>query len=274
MLLQRPAAYLLMNLYNLSHFLQIWAFPPGLILLLFLLGFILVAYERISGKIIILFSFALFWLFSTPIITQHLIDGLQNQYPPLAIEKNLPATPIEHSAIVILGSGVENALEYPNKHTLSDKTLSRLQYAVYLHNKIHLPIIVSGGNRDKTASTEADLMQEVLTTLYHVPVILIENKSRNTRDEALLLAPLLKARNIHTIYLITHAWHMPRSMLAFKQAFDALGITIIPAPMGFVILQSGDRLSDYLPLVTALNTSVFALHEYVGILWYRLFYRM
>lgn len=259
-----------MNLYNISHFLQIWAFPPGLILLLFLFGFILFAYHRTSGKVLILVTFVMFWLLSTPIITQHLIDGLQNQYKPLALE-TLVIPKESNAAIIVLGSGVENALEYSNKHTLSDKTLSRLHYAVYLHSKTNLPIIVSGGNRDKTASTEADLMQEMLTTLYHVPVKLVENKSHNTKEEAMLLATLLKNQGIRTVYLLTHAWHMSRSMLAFKQSLNAIGINVIPAPMGYILLQSGEALSNYLPLLSALNTSVFALHEYIGILWYKLF---
>lgn len=266
--------------------MQIWAFPPGLILLLFLFGFSLVAYHRTSGKVLVIVTFVIFWLFSTPIIAQHLIDGLQNQYQPLTLETLvIPKEP--SAAIVVLGSGVENALEYPNKHTLSDKTLSRLHYAVYMHSKTNLPIIVSGGNRDR-ANSEADLMQEMLATLYHVPVKIVENKSRNTQEQAVLLAPILKNQGIQTIYLITHAWHMTRSMLVFKQSMNAVGINVIPAPMGYTLLQStvvpaavgytlsqsGDALSDYLPLLNALNASVFALHEYVGILWYRLFYRM
>lgn len=262
-----------MTLHNLSHFLQIWAFPPGLILLLFLIGFILIALNRHLGKSIIIFSFITFWLLSTPIITQHLIDGLQKQYSPLALN-TLNINP-QQSAMIILGSGVENALEYANKHALSDSSLSRLQYAVYLYNKTHLPIITSGGNRDRTASTEAGLMKEALTNLYHVPVIMTESNSHTTRDEAALLAPLVKSQGIKTVYIITHAWHMPRSMLTFQHFFTPLGITVIPAPMGYSLLQSGgEAFSNYLPLLRALNISVAALHEYVGILWYRLFYQM
>lgn len=260
-----------MNLYSISHFIQIWLFPPGLILLLFLIGFILVTRQRTVGKILILSTFVIFWLFSTPIISQRLIDGLQKQYIPLSLNTIIPQE--KDSAIIVLGSGVESAIEYADKHTVSDKTLSRLHYAAYLYNIAQVPIIVSGGNRVDSTGTEADLMHETLEQ-NHIPVMIIENKSRNTKDEAILLAPLLKNRGIRRVYLITHACHMPRSMISFKQSLNALGISVIPAPMGYITLQTDKRLSNYLPLLNALNATVLALHEYVGIVWYRSFYKV
>lgn len=257
-----------MTLYNFSHFMQIWLFPPGLILLLMLIGFILTRRNSRIGKMVVIFAFLFFWLLSTPLVTQLLIDGLQNQYQPLQLNKH--GLQKNNSAIVVLGSGIENAMEYENKHTVSDRTLSRLRYTAYLYTKTHLPIIVSGGNRDNRAYTEADLMLEVLREDYKIAAQLSENKSRNTGDEARFLLPVLKQHGINTIYLITHAWHMPRSMYAFNQIFNQENVKIIPAPMGYILLKSDDWFSNILPSLNALNSSVFALHEYVGIIWYRL----
>lgn len=257
-----------MTLYNFSHFMQIWLFPPGLILLLMLISFFLLRLNNKMGKRVMIFAFLSFWFLSTPFITQLLINGLQNQYSPLQFTAY--NSPREHSAIVVLGSGIENAKEYEHKHTISDRTLSRLRYTAYLHTKTHLPIIVSGGNRDNCAHTEADLMLAVLKEDYKIAAEWRENYSRNTADEGRFLLPILKQHGIKTIYLVTHAWHMPRSMYALNQAFKQEGIRIVPAPMGYILLKSDDWFSNCLPTLTALNSSAFALHEYVGILWYRL----
>lgn len=266
-----------MDIRHLSHILQICAFPPGLILVLLLIGFIFIqSRQHRMGRLLIIAAFMILWIFSTPFFTQTFIDQLQNKYPPLSeLDHNL-ANDSNHSALIVLGSGVEKGLEYASKHKLSDKSLSRLQYAVYLHYQLHLPIIVSGGNRVRTtikitsSETEAEIMSNVLTTLYHVPVKMVENTSHTTREEAQLLGPMLSRAGITHIYLITHAWHMPRSMFVFQKTLAPYHITVTAAPMGFVQLHS-DATSDYLPLLASLNASVSALHEYVGMVWYRLF---
>lgn len=260
-----------MTLHNFSHFIQNWLFPPGLILLLMLCGYGLSFKWRRFGKAVMMFAFVLLWLVSTPFIAQQLIDGLQNQYAPLQIEQAVTAA--NQTAIVVLGSGIENAVEYDNKHMLSEHTLSRLHYAAYLNTKTHLPIIVSGGNRDNKAYTEARLMREVLRDTYKITAPWQEDASQNTEEESRLLVPIAAAHGIHTIYLVTHAWHMPRSMYAFKRAFQPAGLTVIPAPMGYLALKKSDNtLVNCLPALDALNASVYAIHEYIGLLWYRVVY--
>lgn len=251
-----------MLLHNFSHFMQIWFLPPGLFLALMLFSFLLIwkGYKKI-GKKLFSFTYILFWLFCTPLFAQAFIDGLQKQYPPLEFEKKVK---ISNSAIVVLGSGVEQAFEFPEQYRVTDITLSRLHYAAYLHNKLQVPMIVSGGNHTNTAITEAEAMRTILQKDYNISVPIIEKESRNTLEESKLLAPIIKKNNIQTIYLVTHAWHMPRSILAFKSA----NITVIPAPMGFISLKSESTLINLLPSLNALNTCAFALHEYIGIVWY------
>jgi uncharacterized SAM-binding protein YcdF (DUF218 family) len=247
----------------------IWLFPPGLILLLMLIGFLFSARGYAIGRKINIFAFVLFWLLSTPYFAQWLIDGLQKQYTPL------PANTLassKNSEIVVLGSGVEDAPEYAGKDNLSQKSLARVQYTAYLSSFTHAPIIVSGGNRDNMGRSEADLMQSVLQKSFHAPVSNSENTSRNTQEQSTLLVPILKKKNIHQIYLVTNAWHMRRSMYAFKKAFSNTDITIIPAPMGYIALKSQNVFINLLPFLNALNTSVIALYEYLGIFWYRIYY--
>jgi uncharacterized SAM-binding protein YcdF (DUF218 family) len=251
--------------------MQIWIFPPGLFVLLMLTGFILEKHKKRTATIFMATAFILLWLLSAPVVSQWLIDGLQNQYPPLAFDK---LSYDKQSAIVILGGGVENAIEYENQHMPSAITLSRLHFGAALHAKTQLLIIASGGNRNRNhfsdVKTESEVIQDELYKNYKIATYLIENKSRNTAEESEFLAPLLVQHHIHTIYLVTNAWHMPRSMMLFNDHLSQRGVKIIPAPMGYASVKTPHGLSNYLPLLNALNASVFALHEYVGIMWYKI----
>ena len=71
-----------------------------------------------------------------------------------------------------------------------------------------------------------------------------------------VLSPLNKKR----ILLVTHDWHMQRSMRNFEQA----GFEVIPAPMGY--LQPPASLSvDYLPTANGLRHSFWVLREWLGL---------
>src|SRR3990167_8259255 len=155
-----------MNLFIISHVIQIWIFPPGLNLFLAIIAAILWRWRPLFAKICIIFSFASLWLFSMPIFSQQLVDNLQYMYPLLninAINKN-----VSHQAIVILGGGDEKV---PNetKRIVSQGTLNRLRYAVHLYQTTHIPILVSGSNAD-LSYTEADAMADELKNAFNVPV--------------------------------------------------------------------------------------------------------
>ncbi len=256
-----------MHLHNFSHFMQIWVFPPGLILLLMLI--VLFLNGRAFGKKLSVFTFIIFWFLSAPLGAQTLIDGLQKNYVPLNPNHLPKATGAQ---IIVLAHGIQGSPEYAEKSTLTNETLARVHYTAYLYKQIHAPIIVSGGNRDYFGHSEADLMQYELQNSYSTPVAGSENTSRNTQEQSTLLVPILKANNVRSIYLVTHAWHMPRTMYAFRTAFANAGVTIIPAPMGYIELKSKDFMyANLLPSLNALNTSAIALHEYIGLAWYHIY---
>lgn len=250
-----------MKLFYISHFLQAFFLPPGLNLLLGLLGLLAWRFSQTFSLTLIVFSFTSLWLLSTPIIAWNLIERLQRQHPVLKLDK-----PKEKSAIVVLGGGHGKSPEYLSNQTVSFDTLARLQYAAYLYEKTQLPIIVSGGNH------EADVMMQVLKENFKIPAQWEETESINTADEAKFLIPILKQHDIKTIYLITNAWHMPRSIYIFNLFFKPAGLQVIPAPTRYEILDKPLHLFNYLPSLGALNTSSIALHEYIGMVWYQIFY--
>jgi len=256
-----------MTLYFFSHLIQSLLFPPGVNFFIALIGFVVWRRSHILGKSLVAFAFISLWLLCMPIIAWRLIDNLQKQYSSPQMSNVIAQN--NTSAIVVLGGGSVKSPEYENRETVSLATLARLQYAAYLHEKMHLPIIVSGGKANSALAAEADLMAEILARYFQIAASWKEDQSINTSDEARFLMPLFKEHHVDTIYLVTNAWHMPRSIYVFKQT----GLNVIPAPMGYVTKTSKLSFLDCLPSSEGLSTSIMAIHEYVGLLWYRLYYR-
>lgn len=241
-----------------------WLMPPGCNLLPALAGIFLYRFYPLFAKMLFLLSFLSLWIMSSPIFAYNMIETLQNQYPPLNPEKIDIKT--KDSAIVVLGAGSAISVENGRKVTVSTAEYNRLRYAVFLHKKTHFPIIVSGGQPAGTLYNEADLMAKTLQDNFGVTSTLRENQGRNTMGESQYMAALLKQHHIKTIYLVTHAWHMPRSM----HAFEKQGMHVIPAPMGFYVYDHRYSVLSYLPNIHALHAMSLFMHEYIGLLWYQL----
>lgn len=64
---------------------------------------------------------------------------------------------------------------------------------------------------------------------------------------------------------MTDAVHMPRAMMAFERA----GIEVIPAPSTFIATGTLS-LASFIPTAQALRHSHYALHEWLGLLWYQI----
>jgi len=143
-------------------------------------------------------------------------------------------------AIVVLGGGTYfNAPEYGGIDTVGDGSLLRLRYAARLQRETGKPILVTGGKPLGNASSEAQQMKAVLEKEFNVPVQWAEDASDNTLENARYSYQLLQKTGIKRIYLVTHAWHMPRSAMAFQAA----GFEVIPAPTAFTTRFRTDLLS-------------------------------
>jgi len=254
-----------MTTYIFSHYLTPWFMPPGVQILLAIVGIILFRVRPLLSKILFVISISTLWLASAPIVAYNLLDILQNEYSVLPLQ-SLNSPYFTHSAIVVLGGGDDTNVEQGNIHTVSETTLNRLRYAAYLVKKTHLPLIVSGGRENGSVESEADLMAKTMQDDFAISTAMKEDKSMNTAEESVYVAALLKQYQLNGIYLVTNAWHMPRSMMSFERA----GIQVIPAPMGYKVYDHHYTLLSYLPNVQALEATNVALHEWIGMIWYKM----
>ena len=235
--------------------------PPGGLILLGLLGLFL-GCRRFLGGFLVVLALAGLYLLSTPFIANQLMAGVET-YPALSDDQIRDS---RAEAIVVLGGGrYSDAPEYGGD-TVSGLLLTRLRYAAWLSRRSGLPVIPSGGNAQDEGPAEAAMSRQVLEQEFGVRVIGTEEKSRTTWENAYLTKELLDGLGIEGVFLVTHAMHMPRAIEVMERA----GVTAIPAPTRFFHKDDDkEALSDWLPSARAMQYSYYALHEYLGRLWYR-----
>jgi len=175
--------------------------------------------------------------------------------------------PAGAQAIVVLASGLRREAAEYGGDTANERSLVRLRYGAALARQLKLPLLVSGGRPEKASRSEAEVMAEIIEREFGVAVRWRETESQDTADNAAMSARMLQAAGVRRVVLVTQAFHMPRA----RRLFEAAGLEVIAGPTDF---RSGPweppGLFDFLPQPKALQTSYYALHEWLGILWLQL----
>jgi uncharacterized SAM-binding protein YcdF (DUF218 family) len=231
--------------------------PPGTFLVLLLAAWF--SPWRWLKRIFLGLSFFGLYLLSTAWCAGWLQKSLEVA-PPLSLAV-LPSA----DAIVVLGGGRHVDMPEYGGDTVNNLTLERLRYAAHLYNAKHLPILVSGGMSGGGSEPEAKLMKEVLEHDYGIPVKWTETHSLTTWDNAANSAPILKRAGIKRIFLVTHASDLRRAVPLFQQQ----GLQVVPAGTRFAHVQI-DNPFIFLPEARYLMESTWALHEWLGLVWYKL----
>ncbi|PWK77641.1 uncharacterized SAM-binding protein YcdF (DUF218 family) [Mucilaginibacter oryzae] len=132
-------------------------------------------------------------------------------------------------------------------------------------------ILITGGNGLLIPSgyREADWVRQQYIDL-KVPdsCLLVEDKSRNTIENAAFTKALLQKQKLQGPYLlVTSAFHMRRSVMIFKKQ----GIDVIPYPCNFSSKQLSISVDDLLPNTGALAGWGLYIKEVIGYSVTRLF---
>ncbi len=215
--------------------------PPAIgILIIALAALLLLVQRKRMGVFLGIAGLAISWLSACSgfaIWLNPLLLPQVSALPAMAVTSTLSAAKVQ--AIVVLGAGVErSSREYgsPQPHS---NTLARLRYGLHLAKQTGLPIAFAGGlgwAGSAANITEAQAVSQWLAQEGHPALTWKEDESKDTAQNARLLAPKLRQSGVERIALVTHAWHMPRSL----RAFEATGLQVVPAPMGFI--ESSDQL--------------------------------
>ena len=198
---------------------------PGIfIVLLFVIAFLLWRKNerRIAG--IMAGLTAVFYLFSTSLISGLLIGSLENEYPQ-------PASP-EGDIIIMLGGGATaDTPSLGERGDLTSAAGNRLLMTAQLYNLLKLPVLVSGSAVFPGSGCEAEIAKRDLIRL-GVPEekIYTDTESLNTRQNAVYSAQLMREHGFNRPILVTSAFHMPRSVLNFEKE----GVQVVPFPTDYM----------------------------------------
>ena len=212
--------------------------PPVPWLLLIAVGARCLWRRQRAGWWLVLPSLAALWLGSTTGTAERLarLAGLEATALPASRISALAAAQASaagrsNTAIVVLGGGRDLIAPEYGGADLSSESLRRLRYGLWLSRATGLPVAFSGGHgwSQPQGESEAGIAARVAAREFGQPLRWLESQSRDTRSNARLTMPLLRADGIGHVVLVTHGWHMKRALRAFVEA--AAEATIEPAPI-------------------------------------------
>ncbi len=249
-----------MNLHWLiTNLLAALILPPMGLIVLACMGWIISRRWFYVGRAVVALAAVLLIVLSTDAGANWLAQPLEQQAKP----DNMHLKP---QAIVILGGGrMRSGAQADNDDQVGPNTLMRLKAGARLQRETRLPILVTGGAPDRPGEPEGQLMARSLAQDFGVTSRWIEDQATNTAENAVLSSRILRAHDIQRVLLVTDAVHMPRAQMAFARA----GIEVTPAPAAFMATGSLTAAS-FIPTAEALRRSHYALHEWLGLLWYQI----
>lgn len=162
---------------------------------------------------------------------------------------DMPARP---AALVVLGSGALAVQGWDSRvDVMTDIEAARVLEAVRVFHLIDPAIVISSGGRpapDDDSEPSGQNMRDELVRL-GIPAdrIIVETQSSNTREEAMVVTPMLKSRGIEHMVLVTSDSHMRRALGIFRVAGWQAVPAIAPDPnfgasWGFWLTPSGAGL--------------------------------
>ena len=215
--------------------------PPVPLLVLVLVGARLILWQRFMGWMLVLLSVTLLWLSASTGFGEWMGRAFMSQPPPLSADrlaalKKAAASGRPGVVVLMLGGGREAFAPEYGVASLSEPSLERLRYGVWVSRETGAPMMFSGGlgHASEPGTTEADVAAEIAQREFLRPMRWVEPKSRDTRENAQYSAALLRDLDVQQVVLVTHGWHMPRALRAFKAAAaqEKAQWEIVPAPMG------------------------------------------
>ena len=248
-------------------------FPPGGIIIAIFIIFLLFLFnrKRLAIFLTIFLIFSLF-LFSSWFGEYILLRPLEDDYSTLQEISNDNLN-LSKPVMVVLGGGlVEDSLaEKTGKNEIGEVTLARLYGAYVLYQEIQCPVWLSGGSVPGYSGEvpSAEIMEEVLIKMGVPPDdVFQESESRTTYENAIFTIEEIRQQGYREIILVTSALHMRRSV----QSFENNEVTIIPAPVNYLFENTQPGLLNILPNRFSFDHNLRALHEWIGLLYYKIFY--
>lgn len=203
------------------------------------------------------------YLFSIEPVSNALWKALEA--PPLTSIK----PDVVYDAVIVLGGMIDDRAMAEYGRTEFNENVDRLLAGrdLLAENKARYVLLSGGdGNPQGGEHPEAQVLQRQLIAWGVDPArIVIEDRSRNTRENAVESARIVRERGWRSLLLVTSAFHMPRSLGCFR----AVGLEPDTLSVDFRASTLQLAPASFLPRAGALDASTAALREFFGRVVYR-----
>jgi uncharacterized SAM-binding protein YcdF (DUF218 family) len=241
----------------------LWAalVPGNLLLLLLLAGLAATALGRRRGL-------RLAWAAALALLAVAVLPVGQWLVAPLEARFPQPVLPARIDGIIVLGGAVEPGISRAHGRVALDDAAERITEALALAQRHpEAKLLLSGGDPSilpGSQGNEADVTRRLFIEL-GIPAarILVEDRSRNTYENAVFSRALAAPQPGQIWVLVTSAAHMPRAVGCFRHA----GFGVLPYPVDYHTVAHpapGFDLSGHFTLLD------LAAKEWVGLAAYRL----
>ena len=234
--------------------------PIGIVIEFLVIAlFLLWRRKRRPARFFVVAAILVLWISSMPIVANFVLGGLEQQYPAVALN-NVP----ESECIVLLGGALEPIRPPRVDINLLDSADRIYKTArLYGEGKAGL-VIVSGGNQPWSPQLKSEAEEtRILLVRWGVDneAIMLDETSRNTRENAMNAMALLQQANCTKPLLVTSAAHMPRAVATFAR----VGIEVFPVSTDVRAVRILHlAVMDFIPDTYSLGMTTNAIREWVG----------
>ncbi len=236
-------------------------YPLGFCLAVIFAGILLRGLTSRSrlGNTLVLVGAVLLTVFSFPITGYVLLRPLEVKAGPYADPAELNAKGVRY-IVVLAGDWLRE--DVPPADGLG-KSLYRVMEGVRLWKGCpESKLVLSGGSMPGLASSKKALAAIPLELGVPESAIILNNEAWDTEDEARIFSRIV---GTSPFALVTSARHIPRAEALFKMR----GLSPITCPCDFETWRSPPLYQWFLPNPEGLQKSMWAIHERVGALWYK-----
>jgi uncharacterized SAM-binding protein YcdF (DUF218 family) len=248
----------------LSKTLGVFLVPSNFIIAFCVLGLGLIFWRRRMGGWLLACCVAAFLIFGFSPIGAILLLPLETRFPPWNPDTGDP------TGIIVLGGGVDPELTAARGTPALNSSGARIVVAAELaHRYPKTRLIYVGGNARLRSSnlSEADVAENIFKNLgIGEDRLQLERKSRNTDENVRFSVQLVDPKLGERWLLVTSAFHVPRAMGLFRKA----GFTLDPYPVDWRTSGWSDAYKFQTDWISGLDLSDTAVHEWLGLIVYRL----
>jgi uncharacterized SAM-binding protein YcdF (DUF218 family) len=247
----------------LSKVLGFFAVPSNLVISIGLLGLVLLAtrFHR-AGRRLAFASLVTLAVLGLSPVGNALMLPLEERFPPWDPGRGAP------HGIIVLGGSISPDVSAARSEVALNESAERMTVAATLAQRYPAArILFTGGNgalmQDEMAEAEFALR---LFASFGIARgrILVEDRSRNTIENAVFSKRIAQAMPGERWLLVTTAYHMPRAVGAFRK----VSFAVEPYPVDWRTNGRADLLRPFQAVSSGLQRTDTAVREWVGLAVY------